>query len=66
MNQPCPIRGHDHELIVVTEHTQYLTGDRATTWECPSGRYRWFHIHKMGFTPANRQTRPRWGWPKRP
>ncbi len=63
--RPCPIRGHDHELIPVRQHEQDGTGDQATTWECPTGRYRWFEIHRLGFNPGMRQTRPRWGWPSR-
>lgn len=60
----CPVAGHQHELVHVRDHTQAGTGQRATTWECPTGRYRWFHIHRLGFNPRLRQDRPRNGWKK--
>lgn len=59
----CPIRGHAHQLVEVGTHVQDGTGSTATTWECPTGRYRWFHIHNLGFKPyAMRMDRPRSGW----
>ena len=57
----CPIKGHDHRLTFVREHTQDGTGKKATMWECPSGRYRWFHIHDLGFNPKLKMTLPRSG-----
>jgi hypothetical protein len=58
----CPVRGHDHPLDHVRQHTQTGTGDTAHTWGCPTGAYRWFVL--AGRQPSNkvRQTRPRYGW----
>lgn len=57
----CPVRGHQHPLILVRTHTQDNTGDTGTTWECPRGRYRWFQIDRLGFNPRLRMTLPRSG-----
>lgn len=61
----CPIKGHAHFLVVQKEHTQAVTGAKARTFECPTGRYRWFVLEGHSVQdPAMRQTRPRWGWRK--
>lgn len=58
----CPVRGHDHALVAVGTHTQHPTGQTGTTWECPSGRYRWFAIDGRPVSNVTRQVRPRYGW----
>lgn len=59
---PCPVRGHSHTLVHVKEHTQQGTGKKADTWECPSGRYRWFLLRGRSLADGARLMRPRWGW----
>lgn len=58
----CPVRGHTHLVTQVRTHVQDGTGDTATTWECPTGRYRWFQVDRLGFNPSLRMDRPRAGW----
>lgn len=63
----CPIRGHEHSLNHHQAHTQMGSGSEADTWECPSGRYRWFLLRGRGkdlATNGLRMNRPRWGWSK--
>jgi hypothetical protein len=58
----CPIKGHDHLLACIAEHVQDGTGNRAETWECPTGRYRWFVLAGRSAENSIRLIRPRWGW----
>lgn len=57
----CLIRGHDHDLVGVETHTN-PDGLIAHTWECPTGRYRWFLIPGRELSDLTRRNRPRWGW----
>jgi hypothetical protein len=61
---PCPIRGHYHMLKYVYSVEQDQTGEIARMLECPTGRYRFFHleaVYKRDGTMA-RYVRPRFGW----
>ncbi len=58
----CNVRGHDHDLDVVATHVQRGTGAKASTYECPTGNYRWFVPEGGGLSPYTRSIRPRWGW----
>jgi hypothetical protein len=60
----CPVKGHDHNLLVVRKHVQRGTGSIGYTLECPSGMYRWLLLehHASPIHPAMTQKRPRWGW----
>lgn len=63
----CTIRGHNHEVVLHQTHTQQGTGDKAYTWACPGGRYRWFQIathNEEGrpLSPYTKRSEPRWGW----
>lgn len=60
----CPVRGHDHDLIHISTHTQENTGEKANKWECPGGAHRWFLVGDRGPSKYNHTTRPRYGWKK--
>lgn len=60
----CLIRGHDHPLTVIIRHTQDGTGSVGFTWECPTGRYRWFALDGRTPVDVTRTVRPRHGWPR--
>jgi hypothetical protein len=65
---PCQVQGHEHLLTLVSTHTQHASGATARMLECPTGRYRFFHIdgyHGVTYPLSGmpRYNRPRWGWP---
>lgn len=61
----CPVRGHEgHLLRLVSTHEQKGSGAQGATFECPSGKYRWFVLNGRALSDVVRQVRPRWGWRK--
>jgi hypothetical protein len=59
----CTIHGHHHNTWPLRTVVQDGTGELAHWSECPTGRYRFFHIELTGHTA--RFDRPRHGWTAR-
>jgi hypothetical protein len=58
----CPIKGHDHTVGIVQKHIN-MSKVPAVTYQCPTGRYRWFIVTPVASLEGLRfQTKPRWGW----